>query len=184
MATPTVKRRRYPAGDSTAESEDENTEISNITSQSISQRRNSSTNEFSSRRLIVSERRQLAVLKQLTASDEPGRREREMELCFRRIDSFLQGVSPSTSTSIILQQRPAKFFRRNEHGETIAHVAARKGDLKRLKKALEEGANVNEEDNAGETIIDINRSFDKLFLSLGWTPLHEGKSFFELIQVH
>lgn len=47
-----------------------------------------------------------------------------------------------------------------------------------MKKALEEGANVNEEDNAGKTIIDISRFFDKTLLRiLGWTPLHEGKSF-------
>lgn len=80
MATNVAKRRRYPAGDSTAESEDETTERSNVNAQPISQRRNSFTNEFSSHRLIVSERRQLAVLKQLTASDEPGRRERDNEI--------------------------------------------------------------------------------------------------------
>jgi len=50
-----------------------------------------------------------------------------------------------------LQQRPTKIFRRNEHGETIVHIAARKGDVKQLKKALREGANVNEEDNAGKS---------------------------------
>jgi len=60
--------------------------------------------------------------------------------------------SPSSLTP---QPRPTKINRRNEHGETIVHIAARKGDLKQLKKVLKAGANVNEADNAG------------------WTPLHE-----------
>lgn len=80
-----------------------------------------------------------------------------------------KGVSPSSLTSVIPQhqQRPTKVFRRNEHGETIAHVAARKGDLKRLLKALKDGANVNEEDNAGKNIIEINiLPSDKPFLAL------------------
>ena len=55
--------------------------------------------------------------------------------------------SPS---SITPQPRPSKINRRNEHGETIVHIAARKGDLKQLRKVLKAGANVNEADNAGE----------------------------------
>ena len=79
----------------------------------------------------------------------------------------IEGISPSSSTIGISQQRSTKVFRRNEHGETIVHVAARKGDLKRLEKALKDGANVNEEDNAGKTIIDIDIfSSDKPCLSL------------------
>jgi ankyrin repeat protein len=50
-----------------------------------------------------------------------------------------------------LHSRPSKINRRNEHGETIVHIAARKGDLKQLKKVLKAGANVNEADNAGIT---------------------------------
>ena len=64
---------------------------------------------------------------------------------------YLKDVSPSSS-STTTQQRPMKIFRRNEHGETIVHIAARKGDLKQLKKALKDGANVNEEDNAGKNM--------------------------------
>lgn len=60
------------------------------------------------------------------------------------------------------------------------HVAARKGDLKQLRKALKDGANVNEEDNAGRKIIDPDICDDLLYTDchiLGWTPLHEGNSF-------
>ena len=182
--TTIAKRRRYPTGDSTVESDDENAQMSNGTSQATSQRRMSFTNDLASGRLIVSERRQLAVLKQLTASDEPGRK--GIEQVFRKsLFVSLKGISPSSSTTVIpqqQQQRSTKVFRRNEHGETIVHVAARKGDLKRLKKALKDGANVNEEDNAGKTIMEIDIfSSDKPSLSrlLGWTPLHEGNSFFK-----
>ncbi len=61
---------------------------------------------------------------------------------------FIEDISSSTNSQV----RPTKIFRRNEHGETIVHIAARKGDLKQLKKALQDGANVNEEDNAGKKI--------------------------------
>lgn len=129
------KRRRNPTSDdSTNESDtDDNNEILNSNAQITTKRRVSATAELtSSHRFIVSERQQLAVLKQLTATDE----------------------TTSSTSSVINQpiQRPTKVFRRNEHGETIVHIAARKGDIKQLKKALNEGANVNEEDNAGKKI--------------------------------
>ncbi len=120
MAT-TGKRQRYP----TSDFDYDNNESSNLNSQ----RRCSATEDFVTHRSIVSERRQLAILKQLTATDDL-----------------------SSSSLIIPQQRPTKIHRRNEHGETIVHIAARKGDLKQLKKALNDGANVNEEDNAGKEI--------------------------------
>jgi hypothetical protein len=44
-----------------------------------------------------------------------------------------------------------------------------------LKKALKEGANVNEEDNAGKKI-KFSIEYHFLFI-LGWTPLHEGNLF-------
>ena len=75
--TTIAKRRRYPMDESTIESDDENAQMSNENAQSTSQRRMSVTNDRASRRMIVSERRQLAVLKQLTASDEPSRNEFE-----------------------------------------------------------------------------------------------------------
>ena len=65
---------------------------------------------------------------------------------------FLNKASSPSSSSMTQPTRPTKIFRRNEHGETIVHIAARKGDLKQLKKALKDGANVNEEDNAGKVI--------------------------------
>lgn len=72
------KRRRYPTGgDSTAESDDENGDTSNSNTQLTSQQRMSSMNDFASHRLIFSERRQLAELKKLTASDEPSRKKIE-----------------------------------------------------------------------------------------------------------
>jgi hypothetical protein len=67
--------------------------------------------------------------------------------------------SPSSVTP---QPRPAKINRRNEHGETIVHIAARKGDLKQLKKVLKAGANVNEADNAGRR---VSNAFYLVFIS-------------------
>ena len=70
--------------------------------------------------------------------------------------------SPS---SITPQPRPSKINRRNEHGETIVHIAARKGDLKQLRKVLKAGANVNEADNAGEINWNIlNQLFNSCFV--------------------
>ncbi|CAF4173907.1 unnamed protein product [Rotaria sp. Silwood2] len=131
------KKRRYQTASSPNESDDDNNEqLSSSTSQLSNKRRGSVAADFASHRLIVSERQQMAVLKQLTAGEEsnPG------------------SQSPS---SITPQPRPSKINRRNEHGETIVHITARKGDLKQLRKILKAGANVNEADNAG------------------WTPLHE-----------
>ena len=62
--------------------------------------------------------------------------------------SFRSAGSQSPS-SVAPPPRPSKINRRNEHGETIVHIAARKGDPKQLKKVLKAGANVNEADNAG-----------------------------------
>ncbi|CAF1259393.1 unnamed protein product [Adineta steineri] len=135
--TTTGKRRRYPTADSINEFDDDNEEVLNSNSDLTNKRRGSATADLTSHRLIVSERQQLAVLKQLTAGDESN-------------SGSLSSCSGGTQ-----QQRPTKIHRRNEHGETILHTSARKGDLKQLKKALKDNANVNEEDNAG------------------WTPLHE-----------
>ncbi|CAF0746031.1 unnamed protein product [Adineta ricciae] len=131
------KKRRYPTASSPNESDDDNGEQpSTSTNQLSNKRRGSVAADFAPHRLIVSERQQMAVLKQLTAGDE----------------SNTGSQSPS---SITPQPRPSKINRRNEHGETIVHIAARKGDLKQLRKVLKAGAHVNEADNAG------------------WTPLHE-----------
>ena len=89
----------------------------------------------------------MAVLKQLTAGEESN------STSFTRYHSdrvFLSRSAGSQSpSSVAPPTRPSKINRRNEHGETIVHIAARKGDLKQLKKVLKAGANVNEADNAG-----------------------------------
>ncbi|CAF4999050.1 unnamed protein product, partial [Rotaria sp. Silwood1] len=133
----TSKKRRYQTTSSPNESDDDtNEQLTSSTSQLSNKRRGSVAADFASHRLIVSERQQMAVLKQLTAGEE----------------SNTGSQSPSSLTP---QPRPSKINRRNEHGETIVHITARKGDLKQLRKVLKAGANVNEADNAG------------------WTPLHE-----------
>ena len=64
------KRRRYPTGDSANESDDDNGDSINENPQLVNKRRVSATADLPSHRLIVSERRQLAVLKRLTATDK------------------------------------------------------------------------------------------------------------------
>lgn len=142
-----AKRRRYLTGDAVTESDDDGDqeEISSQNPQKTTKRRFSATADLASLRPIVSERQQLAVLKQLTATDETSL------LLFRLYFLFVWLIFQANSSINQLQQRPTKIFRRNEHGETIVHIAARKGDVKQLKKALREGANVNEEDNAGKS---------------------------------
>ncbi|CAF0807778.1 unnamed protein product [Adineta ricciae] len=136
-ATVPGRKRRLLTSESCHQSEDDNDEHSNSSDLSGNKQRNSAPSDLASHRPIVSERQQLAVLKQLAAGDE-------------------SNSSSPTPNAVMTQQRSTKIHRRNEHGEIILHIAARKGDLKQLKKALHDGANVNEEDNAG------------------WTPLHEG----------
>ena len=68
--TTTGKRRRYPTGDSANESDDDNGDNTNENPQLINKRRASASADLPSTRLIVSERRQLAVLKRLTAADK------------------------------------------------------------------------------------------------------------------
>jgi hypothetical protein len=64
------KRRRYPTGDPANESDDDAGEILNSNPQSTIKRRVSAAADFAPHRLIVSERQQLAVLKQLTATSD------------------------------------------------------------------------------------------------------------------
>lgn len=44
----------------------------------------------------------------------------------------------------------SRVQRRNERGETLLHTAAIKGDLKAATALIEQGAEVNATDNAGE----------------------------------
>lgn len=122
---------------------------SSSSSQITNKRRGSVASDFAPPRLIVSERQQMAVLKQLIAGDESNSKF-FFFFTFIEFSPCISAGSQSPS-SITPQPRPSKINRRNEHGETIVHIAARKGDLKQLKKALKAGANVNEADNAGKT---------------------------------
>jgi hypothetical protein len=67
--TTTGKRQRYP----TSDNDNDNGEALNSNPQLTDKRRVSAAGDFASHRFIVSERQQLAVLKQLTASDESNR---------------------------------------------------------------------------------------------------------------
>jgi ankyrin repeat protein len=154
----TEKKRRYLNIGSSNQSDGDNEDTS-IEQTTTAQRRSSDTADCSS---IVSERQQMAVIKQLSAGDElysmsfEGRKNFVYFFCFLN-----KADSPS---SIIQFQRPSKIHRCNEHGETIVHIAARKGDLKQLKKALKSVANINEKDNAGKQKYSMNFL---LFLSDG-----------------
>lgn len=120
------------------------------TSQSTNKRRGSVAADFAPHRLIVSERQQMAVLKQLTAGEESNSTFLfDTSIKNATKSSIISAGSQSPSSSTVPQTRPSKLHRRNEHGETIVHIAARKGDLKQLRKVLKAGANVNEADNAG-----------------------------------
>jgi hypothetical protein len=66
----TGKRRRCPTTDSVNQSDDDNGELSNSNPQLANKRRDSAAADLASHRFIVSERQQLAVVKQLTAGDE------------------------------------------------------------------------------------------------------------------
>ncbi|XP_037661839.1 ankyrin repeat domain-containing protein 12 isoform X2 [Choloepus didactylus] len=94
----------------------------------------------------LSERKQMALLMQMTARDN----------------------SPDTTPNHLSQTTPApkktpssssrqkdKVNKRNERGETPLHMAAIRGDVKQVKELISLGANVNVKDFAG------------------WTPLHE-----------
>ncbi|XP_055356034.1 LOW QUALITY PROTEIN: ankyrin repeat domain-containing protein 11-like [Paramacrobiotus metropolitanus] len=95
---------------------------------------------------IVSERQQLALLKQQAKSAEkqqspdPSSRERP-------------GTPSGSSTSS--KDGKESRVRRDPKGETPLHVACRKGDMPTIRKLMEEGVDVNAADYAG------------------WTPLHE-----------
>ena len=69
-ATIPGRKRRLLTSESCHQSEDDNDEHSNSSDPSGNKQRNSATSDLASHRPIVSERQQLAVLKQLTAGDE------------------------------------------------------------------------------------------------------------------
>ncbi|KAM4706169.1 ankyrin repeat domain-containing protein 12 [Rhinophrynus dorsalis] len=94
----------------------------------------------------LSERKQMALLMQMTARDNSP-------------DSTPNHPSQATPTQ---KKTPAsstrqkdKVNKRNERGETPLHMAAIRGDISQVKELIRLGANVNVKDFAG------------------WTPLHE-----------
>ncbi|VDP06234.1 unnamed protein product, partial [Soboliphyme baturini] len=86
----------------------------------------------------------------------------------------------------------ARSSRRNNCGETLLHIAARRGNTKRCSELLDEGADVNAitwvdwqsaTNRARRNVPAIERGLSVVFLSIlhpteaflppGWTPLHE-----------
>ncbi|XP_053570891.1 ankyrin repeat domain-containing protein 12 [Bombina bombina] len=94
----------------------------------------------------LSERKQMALLMQMTARDNSP-------------DSTPSHPSQATPTQkktpTSSSRQKDKVNKRNERGETSLHMAAIRGDISQVKELIRLGANVNVKDFAG------------------WTPLHE-----------
>ncbi|XP_018124253.1 ankyrin repeat domain-containing protein 12 isoform X2 [Xenopus laevis] len=94
----------------------------------------------------LSERKQMALLMQMTARDNsPDSTPNHPSQA-----TPTQKKTPSSST-----RQKDKVNKRNERGETPLHMAAIRGDISQVKELICMGANVNVKDFAG------------------WTPLHE-----------
>ncbi|XP_042319029.1 ankyrin repeat domain-containing protein 12 isoform X2 [Sceloporus undulatus] len=94
----------------------------------------------------LSERKQMALLMQMTARDNSP----DPNLNHPLQTAPTQKKTPSSSS-----RQKDKVNKRNERGETPLHTAAIRGDIKQVKELISLGANVNVKDFAG------------------WTPLHE-----------
>nr|XP_028593175.1 ankyrin repeat domain-containing protein 12 isoform X1 [Podarcis muralis]XP_028593176.1 ankyrin repeat domain-containing protein 12 isoform X1 [Podarcis muralis]XP_028593177.1 ankyrin repeat domain-containing protein 12 isoform X1 [Podarcis muralis]XP_028593178.1 ankyrin repeat domain-containing protein 12 isoform X1 [Podarcis muralis] len=94
----------------------------------------------------LSERKQMALLMQMTARDNSS----DPSLNHPLQTTPTQKKTPSSSS-----RQKDKVNKRNERGETPLHTAAIRGDIKQVKELISQGANVNVKDFAG------------------WTPLHE-----------
>ncbi|XP_029446863.1 ankyrin repeat domain-containing protein 12 isoform X2 [Rhinatrema bivittatum] len=92
----------------------------------------------------LSERKQMALLMQMTARDNNSTPNHPLQ------STPSQKRTPSSST-----RQKDKVNKRNERGETPLHMAAIRGDVTQVKELIGLGANVNVKDFAG------------------WTPLHE-----------
>ncbi|XP_072524576.1 ankyrin repeat domain-containing protein 12 isoform X2 [Salminus brasiliensis] len=95
----------------------------------------------------LSERKQMALLMQMTARDNSP----DSTPSHPSQTPTVQKKIPSSSTS----RQKDKVNKRNERGETPLHMAAIRGDVKQVKELIGLGADVNVKDFAG------------------WTPLHE-----------
>ncbi|XP_037364728.1 ankyrin repeat domain-containing protein 12 isoform X1 [Talpa occidentalis] len=94
----------------------------------------------------LSERKQMALLMQMTARDNSP----DSTPNHPSQTTPSQKKTPSSSS-----RQKDKVNKRNERGETPLHMAAIRGDVKQVKELISLGANVNVKDFAG------------------WTPLHE-----------
>ncbi|KAA0718554.1 Ankyrin repeat domain-containing protein 12 [Triplophysa tibetana] len=95
----------------------------------------------------LSERKQMALLMQMTARDNSP----DTTPCHPSQSPAVQKKIPSSSST----RQKDKVNKRNERGETALHMAAIRGDVKQVKELIGLGADVNVKDFAG------------------WTPLHE-----------
>ncbi|NWX87741.1 ANR12 protein, partial [Nothoprocta ornata] len=86
----------------------------------------------------LSERKQMALLMQMTARDNSP-------------DSnlTLQTTPAQKKTTSSSSRQKDKVNKRNERGETPLHMAAIRGDVKQVKELISMGANVNVKDFAG-----------------------------------
>ncbi|XP_075441477.1 ankyrin repeat domain-containing protein 12 isoform X4 [Ascaphus truei] len=94
----------------------------------------------------LSERKQMALLMQMTARDNSP----DSTPNHPSQTTPTQKKTPTSST-----RQKDKVNKRNERGETSLHMAAIRGDISQVKELIRLGANVNVKDFAG------------------WTPLHE-----------
>ncbi|NWR01710.1 ANR12 protein, partial [Paradoxornis webbianus] len=87
----------------------------------------------------LSERKQMALLMQMTARDNSPD---------STLNHSLQTTPTQKKTPTSSRQKD-KVNKRNERGETPLHMAAIRGDVKQVKELIRLGANVNVKDFAG-----------------------------------
>ncbi|NWJ10490.1 ANR12 protein, partial [Crypturellus undulatus] len=92
----------------------------------------------------LSERKQMALLMQMTARDNsPG------DTLTKNSNLTLQTTPAQKKTTSSSSRQKDKVNKRNERGETPLHMAAIRGDVKQVKELISLGANVNVKDFAG-----------------------------------
>ncbi|NXX59182.1 ANR12 protein, partial [Scopus umbretta] len=88
----------------------------------------------------LSERKQMALLMQMTARDNSPD---------STLNHPLQTTPAQKKTPNSSSRQKDKVNKRNERGETPLHMAAIRGDVKQVKELISLGANVNVKDFAG-----------------------------------